>query len=146
MTTASKTHWFGAIGTLFGCLALLAAILPIWVLPMMVPPEPIDKTVVEAAQQIKDRVVATVRGVEYQEPARKTDWYRVFSVAAATLAALALVLAAISFVAREPWRFAAAAAALGAGAIVFQISIALAAALVAIVLIAVVLGAFGAGS
>lgn len=137
MTTASKTHWFGAIGTLFGCLALLAAILPIWVLPMMVPPEPIDKTVVEAAQQIKDRVVATVRGVEYQEPARKTDWYRVFSVAAATLGALALVLAAISFVAREPWRFAAAAAALG--------GIALAAALVAIVLIAVVLGAFGAG-
>ena len=68
-----------------------------------------------------------------------------FSVAAATLGALALVLAAISFVAREPWRFAAAAAALGAGAIVFQISIALAAALVAIVLIAVVLGAFGAG-
>ena len=143
MTTAPKTHWLGIIGTFFGCLAVLAAVLPTWVLPIVMPPEPVDKVVVDTAQKIKERVVAKAKGVEYKEAERKTDWYRVLSAAAVTLGALAIVLAAISFVAREPWRFAGAAATLGAGAILFQFSLLVAGALIAVLLIAVILNALG---
>lgn len=143
MNSAAKKHWLGTIGTLFGCLAIIAAVLPTWVLPHVLPPEPADKIVVEVAQKIKDRVIAKAKGEEYQEPARKTDWYSVFSTLAVTLGVLALVLGAISFVAHEPWRFAAAAGALGTGAIIFQFSLLVAGALIAILLIAVILNVLG---
>lgn len=143
MTTSPKTHWLGIVGTLFGCLAVLAAVLPLWVLPIVQPPDPADKVVVDTARKIKERIVAKARGVEYPEAERKTDWYRVLSAAAVTLGALAIVFAALSFVAREPWRFAGAAASLGAGAILFQFSLMVAAALIAVLLIAVILNALG---
>ncbi len=131
------------IGTFFGCLAILAAVLPTWVLPIVMPPAPVDKVVVDTAQKIKVRVVAKAKGVEYKEAERKPDWYGVISAAAVTLGALAIVLAAISFVAREPWRFAGVAATLGAGAILFQFSLMVAGALIAILLIAALLNALG---
>ncbi len=143
MRHASKLHWFGVMGTFFGCLAVLAAVLPTWVLPIVMPPEPVDRVVVSTAQSIKERVIAKAQGVEYKEAERKTDWYGLFSAAAVTLGALALVFGAISFVAREPWRFAGAAAVLGVGAIVFQFSLMVAGALIAILLVAVILSAFG---
>lgn len=141
MTTTQKTHWLGIIGTIFGCLAVVAAVLPTWVLPVIIPPEPVDKVVVDTAQKIKDRVVAKVKGVEYKEPERKLDWYQILAVAAVTLGVLALILAAISFVAHEPWRYAGAAATLGAGAIVFQFSLLVAGALLGVLLIFVILSA-----
>lgn len=143
MTNAPKKHWFGMIATLFGCLAVIAAVLPTWVLPLVVPPAPVDKVVVETAQKIKDRVVAKAKGVEYQEPAKKTNWYQVFSTAAITLGVLALVLGTISFVAREPWRYAAAAGTLGTGAIMFQFSLLVAGAIITILLLALILNALG---
>jgi len=138
MTGAPRKHLFGMIATLFGCLAVVAALLPIWVLPLVAPPDPVDKVVVETAQKIKDRVMAKAKGIEYQEPAKRTNWYSVFSAAAVTLGVLALVLGTISFVAHEPWRYAAAAAALGAGSIVFQFSLLIAGAFIAIWLLAVI--------
>jgi len=141
MTTAQKAHWLGIVGTVVGCLSVVAAVLPTWVLPAIIPPEPVDKVVVDTAQKIKDRVAARVKGVEYREPERKLDWYQIFAIAAVTLGVLALLLAAISFVAHEPWRFAGAAAMLGAGAIVFQFSLLVAGALLGIVLIFVILNA-----
>jgi len=143
MTKTPKKHWFGMIATLFGCLAAVAAVLPIWVLPLVIPPAPADKIAVETAQKIKDRVVAKAKGVEYQEPVRKTNWYLVFSTVAVTLGALALVFGAISFVAHEPWRYAAAAGALGTGAIMLQISLLVAGVIVTILLLAVILNALG---
>jgi len=143
MTSAPKKHWLGIIATLFGCLAVAAAVLPTWMFPLVVPPTPPDKFVVEAAQKIKDRVMAKAKGVEYKEPERKTNWYLIFSTAAATLGVLALIFGAISFVAHEPWRYAAAAGTLGAGAIMFQFSLLVASAIIAILLLAVILNAFG---
>jgi len=143
MTNAPKAHWLGMIGTFFGCLAILAAVLPTWVLPIVMPPAPVDKVVVDTAQKIKERVVAKAMGVEYKEADTKADWYGIFSAVAATLGALAIVLAGISFVAREPWRFAGVAATLGVGAILFQFSLMVAGALIAVLLIAVILNALG---
>jgi TRAP-type C4-dicarboxylate transport system permease small subunit len=141
MNTATGKHRLGMIATLFGCLAVIAAVLPTWVLPLVLPPDPIDKVFVGTAQKVTDRVIVKSKSVEHPVPARKTNWYSVFSVAAITLGVLALVMGAISFVAHEPWRFAAAAGALGVGAIIFQFSLLVAGALIAILFISVILNA-----
>ena len=143
MDTVARKSWFGITGTAVGCLAIVAAVLPTWVLPVVIPPSPIDKVVVETVQKIKDRVVAKAKGFEYQEPKRTVDWYQTFAVAAVSLGVLALILAAVSVVAREPRRYAGAAGVLGAGAIIFQFSLLIAGALICILLIYVVIAALG---
>ncbi|UJB64605.1 hypothetical protein YS110_07525 [Acidovorax sp. YS12] len=143
MTASIRRPWFGLSATLFGCLAVLAAVLPLWVLPVLLPPEPLDKVIVSTAEKVKARIAAKAKGVAYQEPARRTDWYSVLAAAAATFGALAIVLAAVSAVAREPRRFAAVAAALGVGALLFQLSVAVATALIVCVLVLAVLSALG---
>ena len=112
-------------------------------LPVLLPPEPLDKVIVSTAEKVKARIAAHAKGVAYQEPARHTDWYRVLAAAAATFGAMAIVLAAVSAVAREPRRFAVVAAALGVGALLFQLSVAVATALIVCLLILVVLSALG---
>jgi hypothetical protein len=142
METAAKHHWFGIVGTFLGCLAIVAAVLPTWVLPMVAPPLPIDRVVFDTAHKIKDRMVAKAKGVEYQEAKRPTDWYQILAAVAVSLGVLALIFAATSFIMREPWRFAGAAAALGAGAIVFQFSLLVAGALISLLLIFIILSYF----
>jgi hypothetical protein len=141
--TTVKRHWFGILGTAVGCLAVIAAVIPTWVIPIFVPPPPVDRVVVETAQKIKDRVIAKAKGVEYQEPKRPLDGYLILAAIAVTLGVLALVLAAVSFVVREPWRYAGAAGILGAGAIVFQFSLLIAGALLGILLVFVILNFLG---
>jgi len=143
METTVKKHWFGIVGTALGCLAIIAAVLPTWVLPIFVPPPPVDRVVVETAQKIKDRVIAKAKGVEYRESKRALDWYQILAAIAVTLGVLALVLAAVSFVVHEPWRYAGAAGTLGVGAIVFQFSLLIAGALLAILLVFVILNYLG---
>ena len=143
MSAVQRKNWFGSFATFLGCLAVMAAVLPTWVLPLVAPPEPIDKAVVSTAQNIKDRLVAKAAGKAYQEPVRKTDWYPLLAVVAVTLGVGALIFSAISFVSREPWRFAAVGATLGVGAIVFQASLMIAFALIGILFIAVILNALG---
>jgi hypothetical protein len=142
MKTAATHHWFGIIGTFLGCLAIVAAVLPTWVLPIVAPPPPVDRVVVVTAYKIKDRLIAKAKGVDYQEAKRATDWYQILAMVAVSLGVLALILAAISFITREPWRFAGAAAALGAGAIVFQFSLLVAGALISLLLIFIILSYF----
>ena len=143
METTVKKHWFGIVGTALGCLAIIAAVLPTWVLPIFVPPPPVDRVVVETAQKIKDRVIAKAKGVEYRESKRALDWYQILAAVAVTLGVLALVLAAVSFVVHEPWRYAGAAGTLGVGAIVFQFSLLIAGALLGILLVFVILNYLG---
>lgn len=142
MEPVEKHHWFGIAGTFLGCLAIVAAVLPTWVLPIVAPPPPVDRVVVDTAHKIKDRMIAKAKGVEYQEAKRPTDWYQILAVVAVSLGVLALIFAAVSFITREPWRFAGAAAALGAGAIVFQFSLLVAGALIGLLLIFIILSYF----
>lgn len=143
MTTTRRKNRLGIIATWLGCLGIIAAVLPTWVFPLVSPPEPVDKVVVDTAHNIKNRLVAKAMGKEYKEPIRKTDWYKVLAVAAVTLGVGALVFSAVSFVSREPWRFAVAGATLGAGAILFQFSLMITFALIGVLFVAVILGAFG---
>jgi hypothetical protein len=141
MNAVPKRHWLGITGTILGCLAVVAAVLPLWVLPVLVPPEPVDKVVVDTAQKIKDRIAAKLKGTEYKEADRKLDWYQILAIVAVSLGVMALILGAVSFVAHEPWRYAGAAGALGAGAILFQFSILVAGAILGILLLFVILSA-----
>lgn len=143
MTMTRRKNWLGIIATLLGCLGIIAAVLPTWVLPLVSPPEAVDKVVVDTAHNIKNRLVAKAMGKEYDEPVRKTDWYKVLSVVAVTLGVGALVFSAVSFVSREPWRFAVAGATLGAGAILFQFSLMIAFGLIGVLFVAVILSALG---
>ena len=144
MTATRQRHWMGVLSVVAGGLALLAALLPAWVLPVVMPPQPVEQVVADTAQRLKDRVVAKVRGLDYEAPAPRTDWYRVFAAVAITLGTLALVLAALSLAVQQPWRYAAAAAALGLGAIVFQYSLMLAGAIVFLLVVLVVLSLLNA--
>lgn len=143
MTFIQGKNWFGTIATFLGCLAVIAAVLPTWVLPLVAPPEPVDKVVVDVAQNIKDRLVAKATGKAFKEPMHKADLYQIFAVVAVIMGVGALVFSAISFVRHEPWRFAVAGATLGAGSIVFQFSLLIAFALIGILFIAVILNFLG---
>lgn len=138
---ATRRHWLGIFATLLGCLGIIAAVLPTWVLPLVSPPPAIEDVVVDTAHNIKNRFVAKAMGEEYKEPIRKTDWYKVLSVAAVTLGIGALVFSAVSFVSREPWRFAVTGATVGASAILFQFSLMITFSLIGVLFVAVVLSA-----
>jgi hypothetical protein len=139
---------FGIIGSVVGLLGLIAAVLPLWLLPAIYPPRPADQVIVDTAQRVRDRIAARVRGVEYearQETNPREFWYRAFSVAAVSLGLIAIALAVVSVLRREEWRYAGTAAAVGVGAIAFQAVMAALGALIAIVIIALIIQHFGLG-
>lgn len=126
MMAGSKMRRWGLGGTLIGLIALVAAVLPLWVLPAIFPPRPIDQVIVDTATKVKERLVAQAKGEEYQVRVEKNAaavWYQACSIAAISLGLVALGLAAFSFLRREDWRYTGAAAALGGGAIAFEIAI-----------------------
>ena len=116
---AKRKPWFGISANVVGALAVIAAVLPMWVLPVIAPPPPIDKVVADTAGKIKDRIVAKVKGVPYYEAERRVGPYKMSAVVAVSLGVCAMILAAISFLFHEPRRFATTASMLGAGAIAF---------------------------
>jgi hypothetical protein len=139
----SKISWLGNFAVAFGSLALVLAILPTYLLPLLSPPESADKVVIDFARKIKDRAIATVKGVQYQEPQAKRDWYQILAAAAMVFGVLAIIFAAGSFIAKESWRYAVVGSALGIGAVMVQFSLLVAGILVVIVLVAVILNFLG---
>jgi hypothetical protein len=67
-SSAVPSRRLGIIGSIVGVLALMAAVLPHWVVPIVFPPPPADQVIVDTGHRIKDRVIARVKGVEYQVP------------------------------------------------------------------------------
>ncbi|MCK1357318.1 hypothetical protein [Bradyrhizobium sp. 199] len=132
----------GIVGSIVGVLALMAAVLPHWVVPIVFPPPPADKVIVDTGNRIKDRVIAKVKGVEYQAPkvekSTGRSWSEIASVTAISLGLLAVLLSVLSLVFREERLLAAVAAALGAGAIAIEISFVMIGALVLIAILYVV--------
>ena len=116
----------GIVGSLVGLLALIAAVLPHWVLPAMYPPPPADQVIVDTGHRLKERLIARAKGVEYQAPRQETSTgTRLsddFSTAAISLGLLAIVMAVLSLVFREEKPFAGVSATLGMTAIAIEIS------------------------
>lgn len=143
-TTSSTvpSRRLGIIGSIVGVLALMAAVLPRWVVPIVFPPPPADKVIVDTGHRIKDRVIAKVKGVEYQAPkvekSAGRSWSETASVTAISLGLLAILLSVLSLIFREERLLAAVAAALGTGAIAIEISFVMIGALILIAILYVV--------
>jgi hypothetical protein len=138
-SSALPSRRYGTIGSVVGLLALVAAVLPHWVVPIVFPPPPIDQVIVDTGHRLKERLIARAKGVEYQAPKReKSDadrWNEGLAVGAVSLGLLAIVFAVCSLIFREERRLAGTAAALGVGAIAFELAIV---AIGALILIAII--------
>lgn len=125
-SSAAPSRRLGVIGSIAGCLALIAAILPHWVLPVVFPPPPVDQVIVDTGQRVKDRIVARIKKVEYQAPQREKSvgarFSEGFSIAALSLALLAITLAVFSLIFREEKLLAGVSVTLGFVAIAVEIS------------------------
>ncbi|HXH43042.1 MAG TPA: hypothetical protein VNK51_04240 [Bradyrhizobium sp.] len=139
---AAPSRRLGIIGSIVGVLALIAAVLPHWVVPIVFPPPPADKVIVDTGHRIKDRIVARVKGVEYQAPkvekSAARSWSDTASVAAISLGLLAILFSVLSLIFREERLLAAVAATLGTGAIAIEISFFMVGALILIAILYVV--------
>jgi len=148
MTTSATTssavpsRRLGIIGSIVGVLALMAAVLPHWVVPMVFPPPPADQVIVDTGHRIKDRVMARVKGVEYQAPkiekSAGRSWSEAASATAISLGLLAILLSVLSLIFREERLLAGVAALLGTGAIAIEISFVMIGALILIAILYVV--------
>jgi hypothetical protein len=123
---AIPSRRLGVIGSLVGLVAFIAAVLPHWVVPMVAPPPAADQVIVDTGHRLKDRLIARLKGTEYQAPHREpslrdhlNDWS---ALAAVSLGLLAIALAVLAQVYREEKLMAGIAAVLGAGALAIEIS------------------------
>ncbi|WP_407115771.1 hypothetical protein [Bradyrhizobium sp. LMG 9283] len=141
-SSAAPSRRLGIIGSIVGVLALMAAVLPHWVVPMVFPPPPADKVIVDTGHRIKDRLIARVKGVEYQAPkvekSAARSWSETASATAISLGLLAILLSVLSLIFREERLLAAVAATLGTGAIAIEISFVMIGALILIAILYVV--------
>src|SRR3954454_1276555 len=104
-SSAVPSRRLGIIGSIVGVLALMAAVLPHWVVPIVFPPPPADQVIVDTGHRIKDRVIARVKGVEYQAPkvekSAGRSWSETASATAISLGLLAILLSVLSLIFRE---------------------------------------------
>lgn len=148
MTSAATTsssvpsRRFGIIGSIVGVLALVAAVLLHWVVPLVFPPPPAEQVIVDTGHRIKDRVIARVKGVEYQAPKVENSagrtWRETASAAAISLGLLAILLSVVALIFREERLLAGVAAILGTGAIAIEISFVMIGALILMAILYVV--------
>jgi hypothetical protein len=146
-SSAVPSRRLGIIGSIVGVLALMAAVLPHWVVPIVFPPPPADQVIVDTGHRIKDRVIARVKGVEYQVPkvekSAGRSWSETASATAISLGLLAILLSVLSLIFREERLLAGVAAILGTGAIAIEISFVMIGALILIAILYVVGIIFG---
>jgi hypothetical protein len=142
-SSAVQPRRLGIIGSIVGLVALMAAVLPHWVLPMMFPPQPVDQVIVDVGHRLKDRLIARAKSVEYQAPARERSLgdrlSDGFSIAATSLGVLAIILAVFSLFFREEKLLAGVSATLGVFAIAVEISFVVIGVLIVIATIYVVM-------
>jgi hypothetical protein len=140
--SAVPSRRLGIIGSIVGMLALIAAVLPHWVVPMVFPPPPADQVIVDTGHRVKDRVIARMKGVEYQAPRPEKSagrsWSETASATAISLGLLAILLSVLALIFREERLLAAVAATLGTGAIAIEISFVMIGALILIAILYVV--------
>jgi hypothetical protein len=138
---------FGAIGSVVGLLALIAALLPHWIMPMIYPPLPVDQVIVETGHRLKERLIAHAKGIEYQAAAPNVSdavrWNERLAAGAVGLGLLAIVLAVCSLLFREERILAGVSAALGVTAIAFEFAVVAIGALILIAIIYAVLDYLG---
>ena len=145
-SSAVPSRRLGIIGSIVGMLALMA-VLPHWIVPIVFPPAPTDQVIVDTGHRIRDRVIARVKGMEYQAPkvekSAGRSWSEASSVTAISLGLLAILLSVLALIFREERLLAAVAAALGTGAVAIEISFVVIGALILIAILYVVANIIG---
>jgi predicted membrane protein len=130
--SAAKSRRVGVIGCIVGLLALVAAVLPHWIVPAIFPPAPFEQVKTDPPPKLKDRLIGVVMGtrpqsnsVEHQVKVRNQGTgdrlNDAFSTAAVSLALLAIVLAVLALIFREERLFAGVSAVLGTVALGIEI-------------------------
>lgn len=146
-SSAVPSRRLGVIGSIVGVRALIAAVLPHWLVPVIYPPPPADQVIVDTGHRLKDRLIARVKGTEYHAPPREkstgSQLREASSIGAISLGLLAILLAVLALVFREERLLAGVAAALGTGAIAIEISFLAMGVLMLIVILYVVANIIG---
>ena len=113
----------GSIGVWLGSIGLLLALLHFWAGPFSTKPRPsLEDYVAEKAVAIKRATLDALQGKQAVASDQKSVWDldKATWVVTALLGGMAIVLAAFSFIYREPQRVAGTAAVLGIVTIGFQ--------------------------
>lgn len=139
--TQARSIKFSSIALALGALALLACIVHFWVVAAA-PSPAIEDVVANKVVAIRDATINRLAGrtPEVQEQ----SWGREQLITAATslFGGLAIVLAAVGFVRKEPRRSCAVAAALGVAAVAFLYVIGAIGAVIVIIAVGAVLSMF----
>jgi hypothetical protein len=124
--SAVKSRRLGVIGSIVGVLALVAAVLPHWVVPAIFTPAPIEQVKTDPRPKLKDRLIGHWNNAEH--PVRVGGegtgdrLSAAFSTAAVSLALLAIGLAVLSLIFREEKLFAGVSAVLGIAALAIEVA------------------------
>jgi hypothetical protein len=123
---AVQSRRLGVIGSVVGLLALVAAVLPHWVVPAMFPPPQSEQVKTDTGQKPRGRFFGRRESVEQQIGTREERigdrLSGIFSTAAVSLGLLAIVLAVLSLIFREEKLFAGVSAALGTVALAIEVA------------------------
>ena len=146
-TSKRRITRVGIAGLAVAMIALLAAFLSPWIVGLLDPnPKPIEDIASDVALNIKARVTAKLKGEEYVSTRGSQSagsWSKIYPAIVVGAAGLAVCLGVVGLVRKEDRRLNFATIGVGASAIIFQYFILIAATLLFILLIAVILSAFG---
>ena len=137
---STQRQTFGYVALVLGFLSFASVVGHFFAGPFD-PPPPLEFSIAEKAESIRDATIAKLKGEDYAYSSstreRTLDDYLTYTFIG--LAVLAVLMSVIGFIRHEPWRASAAGAALGGLAITFQfIAVLFFAFLFAIVLAAVI--------
>jgi hypothetical protein len=132
-SSAVKSRRLGVIGCIVGLLALVAAVLPHWIVPAIFPPAPFEQVKTDPRPKLKDRLIGIVMGArpysnsgEHQVRVRNEGsgdrLSAALSTATVSLALLSIVLAVLSLIFREEKLFAGVSAVLGTVALGIEVA------------------------
>ncbi|WP_127559275.1 hypothetical protein [Saccharospirillum alexandrii] len=136
----------GYVGIALGSFALLLALVNFWAGPFS--PQPTLETLVaEKAASIRTAALDALAGKEVISETYTTQWTvdKVIDVIIPLLGGLAVILAVISYIKKEPTRVAGGAVALGVSAIAFQFIAMYVMAILFVFLVISVIGTLGGG-
>ena len=140
MTHSSKLK-LSTIGLGLGALALLVAIAHFW-LAAAAPTPALEDRIADKVVAIRDATVDRLTGREKAPAQPQWDTFQLVVAATSILGSLAVVLAIVGFVRKEPPRACIGAAALGGAAVAFPFVVGALGAVIVLVAVLAFLGMF----
>lgn len=139
-----KTTPIALTALILGMLSLIASVGYFWLGPINPAPK-LEDAIADRAVEIRDKVLARLKGEETSQETYKSNWDadRFVMTAIAGTSVLAILLAVIGFVRHEPLRMVGSAAALGTIALAFQYFVIAVGAIVFAIILAGVLSGLG---